>query len=231
MRALISEAPTRGGNLRQRVRRFFVRHEYAAGVSDPESARLSSPVVVWELGRCLFVAVTLVLFMFLVMYQNQPIAIHAHLFRASMPVLDYEQALALHAEVRPVLLRRMLNTTMCGASAINVRKYVRYAIILDDKGQLYRDIFNPELLRIDHLTNENISIRERSSICQVQQERDTPRHTAVYIRWRDEQYIQREALWMGRAAICIQHFLDMFEGHWPCSTDVDGRSRVPVMWA
>jgi peptide deformylase len=50
------------------------------------------------------------------------------------------------------------------------------------------------------------------------------RHTAATVAYLDQSGVSRESLFTGADLVCIQHFIDIFQGHWPC----DGtQPRVP----
>lgn len=211
--------------LRRRVHKFFVEREYPVGRGDPEAAR---PSVKYSRRRCGLLWLALAAAAVMLYFQLRTPPPDPRVFRESAPVESAEDAVQLSRNVRPLLIAALSRNEMCGAAAPNMRVYQRYAVIRDSTTRLYREIFNPEVVRIHHAASSNSTVQERSSMCAGNRTKAVVRPTAVWMRWKDEAWVQHESLWMGNSAMCLQHFIDVFQGHWPCGHEGADRTRIPI---
>jgi hypothetical protein len=153
------------------------------------------------------------------------------IFHPSTPVLHAQEALQLQSTLRPWLLEHARrNPKLCGLPAVSTHDYRRYALVYDERSGTYRDVFNPEVLGVDHRFNQNITVREKPLVCHTHNRTiQALRATHVLLRWRDERWEEREAIWTGVASICVQHIIDLFEGFWPCGMEGEDQFRIPVL--
>lgn len=51
--------------------------------------------------------------------------------------------------------------------------------------------------------------------------------TSIYVRFDDSSGSLHERHLAGAQAVCVQHFMDVFDGTWPCEVAAD-EFRIPV---
>lgn len=90
------------------------------------------------------------------------------------------------------------------------------------------DVFNP-VLRGVHEMSTNITIEETSDMCHTPLARNIVRSTRVKAQWMDSNWKPRQEVLSGVEAICLQHFIDLFNGQWPCSSVGEDARRVPKL--
>jgi peptide deformylase len=64
-------------------------------------------------------------------------------------------------------------------------------------------------------------------MCRFTSFRMVNRMTSIYVQFEDSTGAEHEQHFTGARAVCIQHFMDVFSGVWPCDSYAD-EYRVPV---
>ena len=200
--------------------------ERPVGREDPEHGRLGTRRF-WRRERCLGTALLLCLLCFLGVRASRAPTEHPLMFKAAQVLTTAADA----RETQSVLRARMLallheRPSLCGVAAPNLGVYQRYAILRRETGELV-DVFNPVVDSIEHLQNKNITVNERSIMCEGQQRHPHVRHSAVWVTHVNVLWQHVSSLWTKQEAFCLQHFLDLFEGLWPCASVGEDRWRVP----
>lgn len=100
-------------------------------------------------------------------------------------------------------------------SPVNLRGYHRMVMLYVPAVKLWRTLINPEI--VDRGTQVHQTI-EDSLLCRPHTPPHThTRHERVSVQFTDDHGREGTTHLEGDAAVCLQHWLDIFEGHWPCS--------------
>ena len=102
----------------------------------------------------------------------------------------------------------------------------RYAVLR--QGESYLDLFNPVISTVDP-RSKNATLEESSEMCHVPIAKRVTRHTVVTAQWRDALWKPHSETLNGIEAVCLQHFIDLFNGEWPCSSVGRDAERIPKL--
>jgi peptide deformylase len=133
----------------------------------------------------------------------------------------------LIADVLPRLIVFLENhPTLCGAAAPNVGS--NFQMVLLRSGDY---MFNPNVVSVNHERNRNVSIIESSYMCHDRTyQRQVLRMTSIMVAFTDRDTTARVVPLESEDAICVQHFIDIFLGHWPCKHEGVDALKVPRLF-
>lgn len=138
-------------------------------------------------------------------------------FRASSPVETEDQAKLLMQAVYPFLHELHLKyPKACAFAGANVHVYDQILVAKEPGGQL-STLFNPEVFPVqDSAVSE---LRETSYLCtDLTVSRLAQRYDEVVCRYRDENFVLQRKSVKGAQAVCLQHFVEVLQGTWPCNS-------------
>lgn len=127
----------------------------------------------------------------------------------------------------------------CGAAAANVGIYQRYILLRNaerphegneqhpgsENSPRFTELVNPVLLALE---GRKRKFTEVSDMCPPGAEHEVVRERFEFVRLRHDTPVGPAHLRLGAPeATCLQHFLDVLDGAWPCADDPDRLHRVP----
>lgn len=146
------------------------------------------------------------------------------IFAPSRPVGDAGEALELTAGLRAWLLQGLRHhDRVCGIAAANFRDYRQYLMLRTN----YQELFNPRVVRVIKERNRDVELQETSLMCRDSPPQTRRRQTAVEVEYEDAAFLTHRHAFFGRDAICVEHFIEVFGGHWPCRMSVVDAVRRP----
>lgn len=133
-----------------------------------------------------------------------------------------------YEHLRTEMSRYMLGRSKsCGISASNFRYYVNYMVVrssFDSKG--VEEMFNVRILRF-HDRDKTSLVRESSHMCNAEYAPTDQVHrsSVVTIEYENFAGVTTSRDVSGSISFCVQHYVDILLGEWPC---LDGQVRIPV---
>jgi peptide deformylase len=112
----------------------------------------------------------------------------------------------------------------CGISAPNFRVYERFMLLRTNDGVGFIEMYNPR-----YVVRENspvVEVKEAKLMCDRDSQGDSLNERARKITVTYENFVGETVTvnMSNKAAYCVQHFVDILDGNWPCENS--GR-RVP----
>jgi len=148
-----------------------------------------------------------------------------HNFRASQPVASFQQAQQLMGTIQPLLSALHHKFPgVCAFAAPNLLVYEQF-LLLRTGTQNYTVVMNPVL--VPTADSKVSTLSEASYMCDdatVTQTRE--RYDSVVCSYFDSEWQTQKQVFTGALSVCLQHFVDIFNGTWPCN-HTDSEARVP----
>lgn len=126
-----------------------------------------------------------------------------------------------------------VHTDLSCLGAPNFRKYLRILVLRDESATVppntYRALYDVEIVA---LHGERTPQQEFSLMCY--EDRDgqvrsmhTKRASAITAKFKDAHNYEYTQRFQGLAALCIQHYVDVFDGWWPCVSSEENDIKFP----
>lgn len=204
-------------------------------MGDPEVPRAGERwILKWK--NCLW-ALIFLLTVLVVVWTLHPHHEHARIrqrravmFQASEPLPSLSAAHDLSLRVRPSMTHVMRDRPrLCGVAAPNFRVYHRFLLLRHEGTGQVTEVFNPRMCAEQPTDAVNHTVPESSLMCANRTQTPRVRRSTVRVCHRDALWKEQDVVFTGGDAICLQHFMDVFAGHWPCGVSGEDRRMMPVV--
>ena len=150
-------------------------------------------------------------------------------FQASEPVAIPTKVVSSETKKFLFDFMRKNKGNVCGVAAPNVGVYLQY-MVMDLDGVL-REMVNPTYAVEPELTTKKYSQIEETSLMCPSQSAKVDRYVSITAVFYSSAYgflTQHTETLTSRHAVCYQHFVDVFSGHWPCQTEKNQLSPISL---